>query len=177
MGKTNKGSTFVSENVTCWNCNEKGHLSRDCPKPRGPPNQGGRGRGRGRGGGRAGGRGSGRGRGGSDPALRAPPAAGESQRKQFNGEWKYWCETCRRWTNHSSDRHVRGYGRGAGNTNANANVASTPAEPTANTANPQQPTSTERASAPPALIPAIRHTTFAQSVQSAVGRVAGRGRD
>ena len=57
-----------NSNLTCWNCNGVGHVSRDCPKKKMSARGGGRGRGRfrGRGGRRGGGRGGGGGhRGGS----------------------------------------------------------------------------------------------------------------
>lgn len=63
-----ESSSGEFNSLRCYNCNEEGHMTRDCPKPQ--RQQGGRGRGRGR---FRGGRFRGRGRGGSNNTSHGAP--------------------------------------------------------------------------------------------------------
>lgn len=88
-------------NAECYNCGEKGHYSRNCPKPArkgGKNNRGGKG-----GGGNPKKKGRGRRGGASSPP---PPKPGESEIRTINGVKKYWCQKCERWTiSHGTDGH------------------------------------------------------------------------
>ena len=122
-------SVFNVSEIVCWNCGKKGHLCRDCYKPRdkdaikkrqaasrtsrgGRGGRGGRGRGRGGRGGK-GGRG---GRGNQDPSTgssgsaqkdpkKTPPGKGEAHTRTVNGVTEHWCGTCGSWGPHGTDKH------------------------------------------------------------------------
>eukprot|EP00978_Attheya_sp_CCMP212_P022078 scaffold65400_cov34-Attheya_sp.AAC.1 len=118
------GSTFIgdSDMRDCWNCGQKGHMSRDCPEKRsdsvGQDYSGGQDRGSGRGGGRYGGRfggrGAGRGNGNGDskqesPWYKKPPDRGEPHEITKNGRSYFWCgkQECSNWnTTHGMADHV-----------------------------------------------------------------------
>ena len=110
---TGQDSEFVAEEVEYWNCRQKGHYARDCPQPRkdnfNRGRQGGRGRGQERGcGGRTRNRreknvGYDR---NSDPQLK-PPGKEYPRVRSINDVVEYWCRTCRCWTNHPTDKHVK----------------------------------------------------------------------
>jgi hypothetical protein len=95
-------------NVTCYNCNQTGHISRHCPSCQ----QGGRGgrSGTGRGQANRGGQGNqGRGRGstGQNAWKRVAPASSEPQTKVVGSHTFKWCEKCRRWsTTHDTASHT-----------------------------------------------------------------------
>ena len=109
MGGSTKGSVFLNRTdqsgttgkrdlskVKCYNCNEMGHLSKDCPKPKKP-----------RAGGTApttGGGGTttqaGKATGGGTSEIskerNKPPKNGEKTREIAGKKW-YWCGQCSRW--------------------------------------------------------------------------------
>ena len=123
-------SGFNLSEVECWNCGKKGHVCRDCYKPRdedaikrrqaaarssrgGRGNRGGRGRGRGGHGGSGRGRGrGGGGRGNSNPPStdpkKKPPGKGEPHSRPKSGAQgatEHWCGTCGMWGDHGTDTH------------------------------------------------------------------------
>ena len=51
-----------------------------------------------------------------------PPKENEKQVKQLNGSTVKWCQTCRRWGNHSTTEHVVGYKKQTPNTDQSKTV-------------------------------------------------------
>ncbi|MGH3054009.1 MAG: hypothetical protein ACRDL7_03410, partial [Gaiellaceae bacterium] len=76
--------------VTCYNCNEKGHVSRNCPKKKkdGSTKKSGK---------------------KPLPAWRTvPPNSGQAEQKTVNGHTFYWCNLCKKWwTLHGTSTHIQ----------------------------------------------------------------------
>jgi transcriptional regulator NrdR family protein len=77
----NGGAGDGNGGTRCYNCNEMGHMSRDCPRNR------------------------------TSSGSRVPPKDGEPQTKTIDGASQSWCGVCRRWTKgdkeHLTAGHVR----------------------------------------------------------------------
>jgi hypothetical protein len=92
--------TNYHKDKTCFNCNEKGHISPNCPK-------------KGSDGGNAGGneRQPSEGDDANKSAVRTAPKEGEPETKTVDGEEMKWCGKCRRWTKgdkkHNTAEHKR----------------------------------------------------------------------
>ena len=94
-------TAFVGEGLTCWNCGDSGHVTRNCPKPvdhnairKNRP-------------------------GGDKPPGNGtrfdrtkPPGQGEPTVRTIEGKTLKWCSVCRRWNlTHETSEHKKGKGR------------------------------------------------------------------
>ena len=87
----NKGGNRTKNKGVCFNCGEKGHWKRDCPKPQSKKHEGSR-------------KQNGNFKNNSAQSHKkcswkfTPPAPGASETINKNGKPFYWCGKCKRWT-------------------------------------------------------------------------------